>query len=221
MTPGFFQNAMSGHLYKDRADAAAALALLLAEYKDRHPLILAIPRGALPIGKILAEKLHGELDIVLVHKLRAPFSPEFAIGAIDETGWTYIAPSAREFGVGTDFIEEEKLRQMAALKSRRQQYTPHRSPIDPKGRIAIIVDDGLATGATMIAALHAARARQPAELVCAVPVAAADSLKRVAALADKTVCPSTPADFMSVAQYYRHFPQVEDDEAIRLLSGGA
>ena len=205
-------------IFTNRTEAAQLLAFSLLEYKGRNPLILAVPRGAVPMGKIVAELLDGELDIVLVHKLGAPFSAEFAIGAIDETGWAYIAPFAHQFGASGHFLEEEMCRQLQVLKKRRAKYTPFKQPIDPKGRITIVVDDGLATGATMIAALHAIRAKEPAELVCAVSVAAPDSLEQIAPLADEILCLYTPAHFMGVGQFFRNFSQVDDNEVIQILS---
>jgi putative phosphoribosyl transferase len=165
--------------FENRTQAAEALALRLHDYRGRNPLILAIPRGGVPMGKIIAERLEGELDVVLVHKLGSPFNPEFAIGAVDETGATYPAPSAIWFHVTRSCVAHEKARQLALLKERRARYTPVRPPIDPAGRIVIVVDDGLATGATMKAALHAVRCRRPAELVCAVPVAAPQCLAQL------------------------------------------
>ncbi|WP_211461368.1 phosphoribosyltransferase [Collimonas silvisoli] len=209
------------HVFANRTEAAELLAFHLLEYKGRRPLILAIPRGAVPMGKVIADLLLGELDIVLVHKLSAPFNPERAIGAIDETGWTYIDPFSAEFGETEIYLEEEKARQLQALRQRREQYTPFKQPIDPRGRIAIIVDDGVATGATMIAALHAVREKQPAELVCAVPVAAAESLEQIRPLADMVFCLNASTNFFAVQQFYRNYPQVEDDEVIRLLSRSA
>lgn len=194
------------------------LSFYLRQYKGRNPLILAIPRGAVPMGKVVADLLDGELDIVLVHKLGAPFNQEYAIGAIDETGWTYINPRAEMVDATDAYLKVEKSRQLQVLKKRRAQYTPFRQPIDPKGRIAIIVDDGLATGATMIAALHATRAKQPAELVCAVPVAAPGSLAQIVPLADKVVCVFSPSNFQAVGQFYRHFPQIDDEEVIEILT---
>jgi len=205
-------------MFADRLDAATRLSKALQAWRGRNPLVLAIPRGALPMGKLVAQRLGGELDVVLVRKLRAPGSPEYAIGSIDESGWAYIAPHAHAAGATDAYIEEEKRLQLAVLKDRRARYTPGRGALDASGRIAIVVDDGLATGSTMIAALHAVRARNPATLVCAVPVASPDSLELVRPLADEVVCLHAPDDFYAVGQFYRTFGQVEDEEAIRLLA---
>lgn len=204
--------------FADRLDAAGRLADALQGYRGRHPLILAIPRGALPMADLLARRLDGELDVVLVRKLRAPFSPEYAIGAIDESGWVYLAPHAHAAGAGDRYIEQEKAEQLALLRDRRARYTPGRAAVDPAGRVAIVVDDGLATGSTMVAALHAVRARAPARLVCAVPVASPDSLALVRPYADEVVCLQAPADFYAVGQFYQRFGQVDDAEAIALLA---
>lgn len=203
--------------FADRDVAAEALARGLHAYRGSNPLILAIPRGAVPMGKVIAEQLAGELDLVLVHKLCAPFDPECAVGSIDETGWTYLDPQLPA-NLKTGFmLEHEKTRQLAALQRRRALYTPHLEPADPKGRTTIIVDDGLATGATMMAALHTIRAREPAELICAVPVAATQSLERVLPVADKVVCLHATPSLGAVSHYYTHYRQVEDDEVKEIL----
>lgn len=203
--------------FADRIDAARQLAAALEQYRGRNPLVLAIPRGAVGMAAFIAEALEGELDVVLVRKLRAPGNPELAVGAVDESGWTYVASHAASVGADSAHIEREKRTQLETLRARRARYTPARPPLDPAGRIAIVVDDGLATGASMIAALHAVRAKSPQELVCAVPVAAPESLERVRPYADKLVCLAAPAEFYAVGQFYREFPQVEDDEVVRML----
>jgi putative phosphoribosyl transferase len=208
-------------IFADRAEAARAMAQALQHYRGKQPLLLAIPRGAVPMARRIADDLGGDVDVVLVRKLGAPFSDEYAIGAIDESGWTYISPLAQAAGATASYIDGEKRRQLALLQERRARYTPFRHACDPGGRIAIVIDDGLATGATMIAALHAVRARQPARLVCAVPVAAPDSLAQVEPLADEVVCLHAPPDFSAVGQFYRRFDAVEDEEVIAILTGNA
>ncbi|HTT38560.1 MAG TPA: phosphoribosyltransferase family protein [Burkholderiales bacterium] len=209
--------AMIGRFFASREDAAQRLAQALEKYRGRNPLVLAIPRGAVGMGKVLAETLEGELDVVLVRKLRSPYSPEFAVGAVDESGWTYVAEHAARSGADAEYLEREKQAQLETLRNRRAMYTPARPPIDPAGRIVIVVDDGLATGASMIAALHAVRAKKPERLVCAVPVAAPESLERVRPHADEVVCLEAPEEFFAVGQFYREFEQVEDTEVIDLL----
>ncbi len=204
--------------FDSRINAARQLARALAHYRGLNPLILAIPRGAVGMGQVIAEELKGELDVVLVRKLRSPFNPEVAIGAVDESGWVYVADHAAHLGADPDYIESEKSAQLDTLRKRRAQYTPAQPPIEAQGRIVIVVDDGLATGASMIAALHAARARNPQRLVCAVPVAAADSLERVSALADEGVCLEVPEEFYAVGQFYRDFSQVEDSAVVAILA---
>lgn len=204
-------------MFHDRNDAALKLARKLEDYKGKNPLVLAIPRGAVPMAKIIANKLDGEYDVVLVRKLRAPLYPELAIGSVDETGWTYIADYAASVGADENYIEAEKQVQLENISKRRAQYTPVRAPIDPAGRIVIVIDDGLATGATMISALHGLRSRKPARLICAVPVSPPETLKKVAEYADEVVCLDSPEYFQAVGQFYAFFPQVEDEEVIEAL----
>ncbi|MBS1188137.1 MAG: phosphoribosyltransferase [Burkholderiaceae bacterium] len=204
--------------FDDRLHAAELLAGKLQHYRGRNPLVLAIPRGAVPMARLIADRLEGELDVVLAHKLGAPYNPEYAIGAIVEGGWSYLSPEAEMLNLSETFIEQEKELQLAHINQRRERYTPLKPPANPAGRIVIIVDDGLATGATMIAALHAIRARNPAKLVCAVPVAAPDSLEKVRPLADATICLCAPDNFRAVGQFYQRFTQVEDDEVEALLA---
>lgn len=205
-------------MFQDRTEAAIRLIERLAAWQGHNPLILAIPRGAVPMARIIADRLEGELDVVLVRKLRAPGNPEFAIGAIDESGRVYLADHAARSGATPEYVETEKTVQLESLRKRRARYTPVRPAIDPKNRIVIIVDDGLATGATMIAALQAIRIRQPQKLICAVPVAPAETLARILPLADEILCLETPPQFQSVGQFYHAFPQIDDEEVIAALT---
>lgn len=204
-------------MFRDRKEAAILLAKQLAPYHDQHPLVLAIPRGAVPMAQIIAETLNGDMDVVLVRKLRAPSNPEFAIGSVDETGWTYLAEYANQVVNDPHYIEIEKATQLEVMRERRNSYTPIRPPLDPQGRIVIVVDDGLATGSTMIAALHALRAKHPQKLICAVPVAPPETLTKVAPYTDEIICLESPDSFYSVGQFYQSFPQVSDEEVIALL----
>lgn len=204
--------------FADRDHAGQALAKALARYRGQRPVILAIPRGAVPMGRVIADALDGELDVVLVRKIGAPHNPELALGAIDEHGTVHMNPQAAMYELPHRFIAEEARRQLELIHERRRRYGV--APVSLRGRTVIVVDDGLATGATMFAALKAARAQQPAHLVCAVPVAAADSLERVRALADDVVCLAEPEPFFSVGQWYQRFGAVEDDEVMRVLAAG-
>lgn len=204
-------------MFRNRAEAARKLAEALSAYKGRNPLILAIPRGAVPMARILADELGGDLDVVLVRKLRAPGNPEFALGSIDESGWAYLAEHARHYA-GEDYLEKEKQAQLETIRQRRAQYTPVHPPMDPKDRVVIVVDDGLATGSTMISALHALRARGAGKVVCAVPVSPPDTLEKVRQYADETVCLLAPPNFYAVGQFYGDFPQVDDSEVIAILA---
>lgn len=208
-------------VFRNRNDAAGKLARALGAYRGKFPLVLAVPRGAVPMARIIADELGGEVDVVLVRKLRAPGNPEFAIGAVDETGWAYIADYAGMTGADAEYLEREKQAQLETIRRRRAEYTPVRPPIDPKGRIVIVIDDGLATGSTMISALHSLRARDPRKLICAVPVSPPDTLEKVRSCADEVVCLETPEDFYAVGQFYLDFPEVGDEEVIRLLEEGA
>ena len=204
-------------MFDDREDAARQLAERLKPFEGRNALVLGIPRGAVPMACLIADSLRGEVDVVLVRKLRAPGNPEFAVGAVEESGWAFIAPHAASAGADHAYLEREKQAQLELIRERRAQYTAHRPRIDPAGRIVIVVDDGLATGSTMIAALHAIRGQAPARLVCAVPVSPPDTLDEVSRHADETVCLLSPITFYAVGQFYRQFRQVEDSEVIVAL----
>ena len=202
--------------FENRGEAGRLLARRLEEYRGQHPLVLAIPRGAVPMGKIVADALKGELDVVLVRKLRAPHNPELAIGSIDETGTVYLDPETRDLW-DESYLDAEKKTQLATLHQRRQQYAPAGRPIDAAGRIAIVLDDGIATGSTMIAALRAVRARQAAKVVAATGVASAEALRLIRQEADEVVCLETPAILYAIGYHFRDFSQVSDEEVVATL----
>jgi predicted phosphoribosyltransferase len=170
------------------------------------------------MGAIIADALGGDLDVVLVRKLGAPGNPEFAIGAVGESGWSYLTPYAAAVGADSEYIDRERAAQLEMLRRRRAAYTPGREPVSVAGRQVIVVDDGLATGASMIAALHTVREQKPARLICAVPVAPSRTLALLQPYADEVVCLETPASFRAVGEFYRDFSQVEDAEVVACLN---
>jgi predicted phosphoribosyltransferase len=202
--------------FEDRAEAGRLLARRLDTYKGRHPLVLAIPRGAVPMGKIVADALGGDLDVVLVRKLCAPYNPELAIGSIDETGAVYLDSELRRLWDDT-YLEMEKQAQLATLQQRRRLYAPSGPAIDATGRIAIVLDDGIATGSTMIAALRAVRARRPARLIAATAVASREALRLIRQEADEVICLETPALLYAIGLHFRDFSQVSDDDVVATL----
>lgn len=204
--------------FKNREQAAHLLIQKLMKYKGQNPLVLGIPRGAVPMARIIADALEGGIDVVLVHKLGAPGQPELAIGAIDEAGDVYLSDIAREIEAPSSYIEREKEAQLATLRRRRELYTPRRPPIDPAGRIVIVVDDGIATGSTMIAALRAVRAKGPARLIAAFGVAPFETFQRIKAEADEILCLEVPSYFYAVGEFFEDFSQVTDEDVIAALS---
>jgi len=207
-----------GKAFLDREEAAQLLCAKLGRYQGQKPLVLAIPRGGVPLGAIISEALGGELDVVMAHKLRAPHSPETAIGAVDESGHCVLSNQARMIDSDASYIDREKKFQLSVLESRRAIYRKTRPRIDPRDRVVIVVDDGLATGLTMRAALQEVGRGNPKKLVCAVPVAAEDSASEIAPTVDEFVCLLRSDDFFSVGQFYQWFDQISDEEVVRLLT---
>lgn len=204
-------------IYIDRTDAGRILVGALSAYRGTDPLVLAIPRGGIPVGAIVAAELGGQLDTVLVHKLRAPSSPETAIGAIDELGQCTMSPYIDLISLSAKDLELEKTVQLEMLHRRRIAYAQVRSRLDRENRPIIIVDDGLATGLTMIAALKYVRQGHPQRLIAAVPVAAQESVSAVKAEADDFICPLISKGFQSVGQFYQSFLPISDDRAVEIL----
>jgi putative phosphoribosyl transferase len=201
-------------MFRNRLDAAKQLASRLSYLKGSNPLVLAIPRGGVPMGRYLADALEGELDVVLVRKIGAPGNPEFAIGAISEEGIMKLDEAAAHFS--KESIERVAEQQSKLIRERRERYSPIRSPISPDGRIVVIVDDGSATGATMEAALQTLHGRAE-RLIAALGVASPSAVARLEAFADEVVCLEVPRGFMAVGQFFADFGQVEEEEVMALL----
>lgn len=205
-------------MFENRQHAALLLAEQLKQYAHQNPLIIAIPRGGVPLGAYIAKQLHGQLDVALVRKLGAPENPEYAIGAVAENGQTYISPYAQVANADTAYLDSEIQKQLQLIARRRTQYDQVHTPVSPANRIVIVVDDGLATGATMIAALNSVRKAQPKKLICAIPVAPTDRIAEIAQYCDELVCLYQADYFGSVGQFYEQFDQVDDQAVIALLA---
>lgn len=207
-------------MFRDRTDAGRSLAARLQAYKDRPDVVvLALPRGGVPVGFEIARELHIPLDIFLVRKLGVPGQEELAFGAI-ASGGTQVLDHELIAAIGLRAQEMEQIvaREQRELNRREQAYREGRSRVDVQGRTVILVDDGLATGASMLAAIRALRAAHPAQIVVAVPVAAAATCERIRREANEIVCAETPEPFWSVGTWYADFNQTSDDEVRRLLA---
>ena len=208
-------------MFRDRKDAGERLAAQLLHLKDKSQVVLALPRGGVAIGSAIARRLGAPLDIVLVRKIGVPWQQELALGAVADGGTPEIfidERMAESLTIPGDYVREETTRQLAEVERRRQIYCAGRPPIDVAGRTAIVVDDGIATGATMRVALRAVRRRGPAWLVLAAPVAAAETLAALADEADETVCVAAPEGLGAIGYYYEDFHQMDDDEVTALLA---
>lgn len=204
--------------FRDRRDAGQRLAEALQGLRGRRPFVLAIPRGGIVVGYEVARALDAPLDVVVPRKLRAPFNPELAIGAVAHDGSVYLdAPVAGSLKVADEYLKEEIAYQLEEIRRRMRLYRGDRPPPDLTGRAASVVDDGIATGSTMIAALRATRAAGPATLVAAVPVAPPEGVEALRREADEVVCLFTPMLFYAVGQFYDNFAQTSDEEVIALL----
>jgi putative phosphoribosyl transferase len=213
--PLSWQSPMS---FVSRTEAADLLASRLESYVGEHPLVLGIPRGSVPMARVVAARLKCDLDVVLVHKIGAPGNPEFAIGSVSEFGDIYRSEALGYFEISPEYIEAAAKDEIERLKKRRKSYSPVRPPISPMGRTVIIVDDGIATGSTMLAAIRAIRAQKPKRLVVAAPVASPRTIDSLKQEADDVVVLETPEEFFSISQFYDDFPQIEDEEVLQALS---
>lgn len=204
--------------FRNRDDAAQLLADRLERYREARPLVLGIPRGGVPMAAVIAARLGGDLDVMLVRKLRAPFQPELALGSIDESGHVYLTPFASDLAMDDRTLDAEKQLQLRTIRQRRERYTAARPRLDPAGRTVIIVDDGLATGATAIAAVRAVRAQGATVVAVAAAVAPPDTVDLLREEADDVVCLMVPQAFSAVGEFFVDFSEVSDDEVIEALA---
>ena len=206
--------------FKDRTDAGRKLAKALAGYKNQQPVILALPRGGVPVAAEVAALLDAPLDLILVRKIGVPFQPELAMGAVVDGGTPLIVRNEDVIGLaGIDDAEFKAIcdSELAEIERRHQRYLGSREHVDVSGRTAIVIDDGVATGATTRAALRATRMRNPKKLVLAVPVAPTDNLAALRSDADDVICLEDHEFFGAIGLYYADFNQVTDEEVIEIL----
>jgi len=205
-------------MFRNREEAARQLAQKLRGRDLYDPVVLAIPRGGVITGAVLARELRADLDVVLSRKLRAPGQPELAVGAVAEDGLVYLNPRTRELLDCMElYLEQERHLQLAEIARRKKLIRAVRPQASIAGRSVIVTDDGIATGSTMIAALQTVRTQRARELIVAVPVASPDRLEEVRLWCDDVVCLLAPEQFWAIGQFYKDFTQVEDEEVIELL----
>ena len=206
--------------FRDRREAGRLLASQLAAYADRSDvLVFALPRGGVPVGFEVAEALHVPLDVYLVRKLGVPGQEELAMGAVASGGVRVLNDDiVRSLRISEAMIDAVAARELLELARRARLYRDDRPPADVRGKTVVLVDDGLATGATMMAAVRALRQQTPARIVVAAPTAAADTCEQLRAFADEVVCAVTPEPFRAVGLWYDDFSQTTDEEVKQLLS---
>jgi predicted phosphoribosyltransferase len=204
--------------FRDRADGGRFLAKHLSAYKGKDALVLGIPRGGVPVAAEVARLLDVELDIIVARKLGAPHSPELAIGAVTANGGRYLNEDMiLDLGVSPEYVESVTAEETAEAKRREERFRGDWPKASLKNRVAILVDDGLATGATMRAAVRSVRLHEPAKIVVAAPVGSVEACAALRKEADEVVCPRTPVEFMAVGLYYEDFGQTQDAEVCRIL----
>lgn len=201
-------------MFKDRYEAAMLLAKKLEKYKNKNSVILAVPRGGVPIGYQIAKELNLPLDIILSKKIGHPSNPEFAIGSVSLHG-TIINDNISN--VSQEYINTEAEIIMKSLKTKFKLYMGDRKQTDIKGKTVIIVDDGIATGNTILVTLDMLKKSHPKEIIIAVPVAPNDTANKLAKLVDEFICLEIPEYFMGVGQFYQNFSQISDQEVIKFL----
>ncbi len=208
----------SGEAFASRNQAGQLLAGHLTKFRGQNAVVLGIPRGGVIVAVRIAEELKMNFDVVLSHKLGAPYNPELAIGAVCEDGTFFVNKEiASQTGADQDYIETEKTRQLQRMTDRVKQYREILPKIDLRDKVAIITDDGIATGASMQAAAWAVRRENPRKIVLAIPVGPEDSVMEISKDADETICLRCPPFFAALSQFYLEFEQVEDSTLLEIL----
>ncbi|MFH0884563.1 MAG: phosphoribosyltransferase family protein [Candidatus Micrarchaeota archaeon] len=204
-------------MFRNRIDAGNRLAIALSGYRRaKDAIILAIPRGALQIGEVLHDKLDLPLDIIITKKIPHPLNEEYAIGAVGPDGEYFVTAGAAA-EIRPEYMEVQRGKLAAAVEERYIRYRGKSPKPALRGKTVILIDDGIATGSTMLAAIHVIRKQKPKKIVVAVPVGPPDSVARIAAEADETICLERPEAFFAIGSFYEDFNQVEDEEAIAIL----
>lgn len=205
-------------LFRDRKDAGAKLAIALSAYREAQPLILAIPRGGVPVAYEIAKELDTDLDVIVARKITAPKTTDLAIGAVAANGSSYMNAKLRAWSaLPEDVLNHLTLAARDEARASEQRFRAGLAPIQPSGRVVIVVDDGLATGATITAALRSLRRAGAEHVVVAVPVGSAQACASIARDVDALICLLQPEPFHAVGDHYEHFEQCTDDEVHRLL----
>lgn len=213
--------AREGIVFKDRHDAGRRLAILLEPFGGEQPVVVGIPRGGVPVAAEVARALGAPLDVAVVRKIGAPRNPEYAIGALAEGGVHVLSePAVRAAGLSSADLEVLVSRVEGELRERLDRYRGAREPVEIAGRTAILVDDGLATGRSALAAVRSLRSRGAARVILAVPVAAPESVETLRDEVDEVVCVETPADLWAVGWWYEDFSPTTDEEVTGLLQAG-
>ncbi|MGE5712319.1 MAG: phosphoribosyltransferase [Betaproteobacteria bacterium] len=206
--------------FADRVEAGRMLGARLAALQLVNPVVLALPRGGVPVALEVARALDAPLDLLLVRKIGVPWQPELAVAAVMDGTEPVVVVERHiqaEAGVKQEYIEQRAKEELAEIERRRRTYLAERAPVAVAGRTAIVVDDGIATGTTMRAALKGLRRRNPARLVLAVPVAPPDTIEELRQEVDDVVCLAQPSFFGAIGYFYRDFHQLSDDEVIALM----
>jgi putative phosphoribosyl transferase len=208
-------------MFHDRKEAGQKLATRLLKYKDQHPLILALPRGGVPVAYEVALALDAPLDVIVVRKLGAPGQPELGIGAVvdgDHPQSVLNEDVVKILHVSADYLEDEMAAELKEIGRRQERYRGGQPPEPVAGRSVIVIDDGIATGGSIRAALRGVRRGRPQRVILAVPVAPPETIESLQAEADEVICLSTPLFFHAVGQFYENFSQTTDEEVVQLLA---